>query len=330
MIFLVVLFCLQLFTLVVAVSMLALYAQSISPLFFVILFFKLQFPCSHCMPKVYRLCFSLSYSSSWSFHALTVCPKYLAFIFRYLILQVAVSMLALYAQSISPLFFVILFFKLQFPCSHCMPKVSRLYFSLSFSSSCSFHALTVCPKYLAFIFRYLILQVAVSMLALYAQSISPLFFVILFFKLQFPCSHCMPKVSRLCFSLSYSSSCSFHALTVCPKYLAFVFRYLILQVAVSMLSLYAQSISPLFFVILFFKLRLPLVLFNLSSILISSVYLARNIIWFIQLFKSCSNPMQTCAPSVFFRICYGIQPRIRKYGFGYGNAHLLNTETVIT
>ena len=288
----------------VAVSMLALYAQSISPLFFVILFFKLQFPCSHCMPKVSRLCFSLSYSSSNSFHALTVCPKYLAFVFRYLILQVAVSMLSLYAQSISlcfslsyssscsfhaltvcakylafvfrylilqvavsmlslyaqsisPLFFVILFFKLQFPCSHCMPKVSRLCFSLSYSSSCSFHALTVCPKYLAFVFRYLILQVAVSMLSLYAQSISPLFFVILFFKLQFPCSHCMRKVSRLCFSLSYSSSYSFHALTVCPKYLAFVFRYLILQVAVSMLVLYAQSISPLFFVILFFKLQFP-------------------------------------------------------------------------
>ena len=45
-----------------------------------------------------------------------------------------------------------------------------------------------------------------------------------------------------------------------------------------------------------------------------------------------SGIVQTCAPSVFFRICYGIQPRIRKYGFVilvtetlisnlYGNAH---------
>ena len=43
--------------------------------------------------------------------------------------------------------------------------------------------------------------------------------------------------------------------------------------------------------------------------------------------------MQTCAPSVFFRICNGIQPRILKYGFvnlvtetspKYGNAHHLN------
>ena len=37
---------------------------------------------------------------------------------------------------------------------------------------------------------------------------------------------------------------------------------------------------------------------------------------------------QTCVPSVFFRICYGIQPRIRKYGgicyFDYGITHLLN------
>ena len=35
--------------------------------------------------------------------------------------------------------------------------------------------------------------------------------------------------------------------------------------------------------------------------------------------------IQTCAPSVFFRICYGIQPRIRKYGFVN-----LVTETLIS
>ena len=34
--------------------------------------------------------------------------------------------------------------------------------------------------------------------------------------------------------------------------------------------------------------------------------------------------LQTCAPSVFFRICYGIQPRIQKYGFLN-----LSTETLI-
>ena len=35
--------------------------------------------------------------------------------------------------------------------------------------------------------------------------------------------------------------------------------------------------------------------------------------------------IQTCAPSVFFRICYGIQPRIRKYRFV-----ILVTETLIS
>ena len=35
--------------------------------------------------------------------------------------------------------------------------------------------------------------------------------------------------------------------------------------------------------------------------------------------------IQTCSPSVFFRICYGIQPRIRKYGFVN-----LVTETLIS
>ena len=37
------------------------------------------------------------------------------------------------------------------------------------------------------------------------------------------------------------------------------------------------------------------------------------------------NHLQTCAPSVFFRICYGIQPRIRKYRFVN-----LVTETLIS
>ena len=39
----------------------------------------------------------------------------------------------------------------------------------------------------------------------------------------------------------------------------------------------------------------------------------------------CHMHPQTCAPSVFFRICYGIQPRIRKYGFVN-----LVTETLIS